>query len=224
MEGPKAILLTRIHKCNQVENLPAACEEGVRLSQRLKDGSAQCLAVRTKRQVWNPDPAEVSSKIPIDFLRARMFKPAQTIRKPSFQGHTFAWDSQGPFEFWLKCLDYFYNSSYGFFVCRELSNTKNRAREQWRYYHAWFVLKKNSFSFHEVIDPISVFIITLPCEKVVLNFNKGRELHISTRAQMLPAIQEVESSFANSYRRPDLEREREIICPHRVNKPCLGHT
>lgn len=43
-------------------------------------------------------------------------------------------------------------------------------------------LKKNSSSFHEVIDPISVFIITLPCEKVVLNFNKGRELHISTRA------------------------------------------
>lgn len=35
-------------------------------------------------------------------------------------------------------------------------------------------LKKNSFSFHEVIDPISVFIITLPCEKVVLNFNKRK--------------------------------------------------
>jgi len=61
-------------------------------------------------------------------------------------------------------------------------------------------LSLKKFSFHEVIDPISVFIITLPCEKVVLNFNKGRELHISTRAKMLPAIQEVESSFANSYR------------------------
>lgn len=85
-------------------------------------------------------------------------------------------------------------------------------------------LLKNSFSFHEVIDPISVFIITLPCEKVVLNFNKGRELHISTRAQMLPAIQEVESSFANSYHRPDSGREREIICPHQVNKPCIGYT
>lgn len=43
-------------------------------------------------------------------------------------------------------------------------------------------LKKNSSPFHEVIDPISVFIIALPCEKVVLNFNKGRELRISTRA------------------------------------------
>lgn len=136
----------------------------------------------TKRRARNPDPAGVSSKIPRDFLRARMFKPVQTIHKPPFQGHTFARDSQGPFEFWLKCLDYFYNSSYGFFVRRELSNTKNTAREQWRHYHAWFVLKKNSPSFHEVIDPISVFIITLPCEKVVLNFNKGRELRISTRA------------------------------------------
>lgn len=55
-------------------------------------------------------------------------------------------------------------------------------------------LKNNSLSFHEVIDPISVFIITLPCEKVVLNFNKGRELRISTRAKMLHVIQEVESS------------------------------
>lgn len=90
MEGPKAIPLTRIHKCNQVENLPPACEEGVRLSQRLKDGSAQCPAVRTKRQVWNPDPAEVTGKIPRDFLRARMFKPVQTTHKPQFQGHTFA--------------------------------------------------------------------------------------------------------------------------------------
>lgn len=90
MEGPKAIPLTRIRKCNQVENLLPACEEGVRLSQKLKDGSAQCPAVRTKRQVWNPDPAEVSGKIPIDFLRARMFRPVQTIHKPPFQGHTFA--------------------------------------------------------------------------------------------------------------------------------------
>lgn len=89
-EVPKAIPLTRIRKCNQVENLPPACEEGVRLSQKLKDGSAQCPAVRTKRQVWNPDPAEVSGKIPIDFLRARMFRPVQTIHKPPFQGHTFA--------------------------------------------------------------------------------------------------------------------------------------
>lgn len=147
MEGPKAIPLTRIHKCNQVENLPPAWEEGVRAAQRLKDGSAQSPAGRTKRQGWNPDPAKVSGKIPRDFLRARMFKPVQTIHKPPFQGHTFAWDSQGPFEFWLKCLDYFYNSSYGFFVRSELSNTKNTAREQWRYYHAWFVLKKILFLF-----------------------------------------------------------------------------
>lgn len=60
-------------------------------------------------------------------------------------------------------------------------------------------LKKNNLSFHEVIDPISVFIITLPCEKVVPNFNKGREGHISPRAKMLPAVQKVESSSAHSY-------------------------
>lgn len=40
--GPKAIPLTRIHKCNQLENLPPACEEGLRLSQSLKAGPAQC--------------------------------------------------------------------------------------------------------------------------------------------------------------------------------------
>lgn len=41
---------------------------------------------------------------------------------------------------------------------------------------------------------------------------------------MLPAIQEEESSFANSYHRPDPGREREIIRLHQVNKSCLGHT
>lgn len=147
MGEPKAMPLTRIHKCNQLENLLPACEEGVRFSQRLKEGSAQCPAVCTKPQVRNSDPTAVSSGIPIDLLRARMFKPVRIIHKPSFQGHTFAWDSQGPFEFWLKCLDYFYNSSYGFFVLRELSDTKNTVREQWRYYHAWFVFKKNLLLF-----------------------------------------------------------------------------
>lgn len=49
---------------------------------------------------------------------------------------------------------------------------------------------------------------------MVLNSNKGREHRISTRAKMLPAIQEVESSFARSDCGPDLENEREIILPH----------
>lgn len=62
MEGPKAIPLTRIHECNQVENLPPAREEGVRVSQRLKGGCAQCPAQSAERGILTP--LESAAKFP----------------------------------------------------------------------------------------------------------------------------------------------------------------
>lgn len=154
MGGPKATPLTRIHKRNQLEDLLRA-RGG---SRTFSEAEGLC---------WRPSPA-AGGAIPVAPLRAGCSDPFDNSRSTIPRAHlcetpnglsSFGLFLQ--FQLWVLC-------SQGVKQCKE---GRERTMEV---LPCMICLLKNSLSFHEVIDPISVFIITLSCEKVVLNFNKGR--------------------------------------------------